>query len=86
MMTIKKEAEPLPVETSLDVINEKYTMRALATDLCLKLGQFDINVTSVDGDEFEADLKWQLHGHVKQVKGLRRIIYIDEKTGELSVL
>ena len=86
IMVIKKEAEPLPVETSLDVINEKYTMRALATDLCLKLGQFDINVTSVDGDEFEADLKWQLHGHVKQVKGLKRFIYIDEKTGELSVL
>ena len=79
-------SEPLPVETSLDVINEKYTIRALATDLSLKLGQFDVNVTSVDGDEFEADLKWQLHGHVKQVNGLRRFIYIDEKTGDLSVL
>ena len=86
MMTIKKEAEPLPVETSLDVINEKYTMRALATDLCLKLGQFDVNVTSVDGVEFEADLKWQLHGHVKQVNGLRRLIAMDEKTGNISVL
>lgn len=86
MITIKKEAEPLPVETSLDVINEKYTMRALATDLSLKLGQFDVNVTSVDGDEFVADLKWQLHGHVKQVNGLRRLIVMDKKTGNIRVL
>ena len=86
MMTIRKEAEPLPVETSLDTINEKYTIKALATDLCLKLGQFDVNVTSVNGVEFKADLKWQLHGHVKEVKGLKRLITIDEKTGNISVI
>ena len=67
MMTIRKEAEPLP-------------------DLCLKLGQFDVNVTSVNGVEFKADLKWQLHGHVKEVKGLKRLITIDEKTGNISVI
>lgn len=57
--------------------NREYGLEALLTDTLLLMNDFDVEIISTRFDEnqpeycdFVANLKWDLHGHVKPVEGI----------------
>lgn len=86
IMSLNRKAYALPHEKSLEDIRQRYTLEALATDLCLMRNQWDVTIVSVDGVDVTADLKWQLNGHVKPVTGAKMMIVFDKIKHDIRLL
>lgn len=70
----------------------RYGLKAFAEDALLMHSNFDVKIVSAiandrDGIAVKADYDWELHGHVKPVKGIEQLVCfsIQDKT-EILIL
>lgn len=89
-LTVKSIRDLLPEIDRLAIdsfakVKEHYGLEELAVDLMLMRNHFDIHINKCEVSRYNneavdvsADCKWQLNGHVKQIRDTRKLMYVQK--------